>query len=280
MSKKDIKIIALDLDGTLLNSDKQVTARTIDVLKKCEQKGIWIVPATGRAKHAVPEEILSLPGVRYGIFTNGASIWDLKEGREIAAACIDWTTAWKTAKILRRYPIIYDMYIDGIGVCERRFLEHLESFGIGEFLCRFIRRTRKTVEDICTYLEETHDSVQKLNLTFRMDGEDKEVKAAVRKDLEQLPGLLVTSSLPWNLELNAAGVTKGSGLAQLSRYLGLETAETMACGDGENDLSMILAAGTGVCMGNGAPFVRKQADWIAPSNDEDGVAAAIEYWAL
>lgn len=280
MNKPSIKIVALDLDGTLLNSEKQVTARTIDVLKKCEQQGIQIVPATGRAKHAIPEEILSLPGVCYGIFTNGASIWDIKEGREIGAACIDWETARETAEILRRYPIIYDMYIDGIGVCERHFLEHLESFGLSGFLCRFIRQTRKTVEDIRAYLEETHSAVQKLNLTFRMDMEDKAVKAAVRTELEQLPGLLVTSSLPWNLELNAAGVTKGSGLTQLSRYLGLELAETMACGDGENDLPMILAAGVGVCMGNGAPFVKTQADWIAPSNDEDGVAAAIEHWAL
>lgn len=277
MTKK-IKLVALDLDGTLLDSDKKVSARTIGVFKECEKEGIQIVPATGRAKHAVPESILTLPGVRYGIFTNGASVWDLNENREIGASCIDWKTAQETAEILRRYPLIYDMYIDGTGVCERHFLEQLESFGMSDFHCRFIRQTRIAVDDICAYLEETHAAVQKMNLTFHM--EDKKTKPLVRKALESLSGLFVTSSLPWNLELNAAGVTKGSGILKLAGYLNLKQEETMACGDGENDLPMIQAAGIGVCMGNGAPFLKERADWITLTNDEDGVAAAIERWVL
>ena len=146
--KKTIKLVALDLDGTLLNSGKQVSSRIIDVFRECEKQGIQIVPSTGRAKHAVPEIILTLPGVRYGIFTNGASVWDVKEDREIAAGCIDWETALETARILRRYPLIYDMYIDGIGVCERHFLDELEDYGFPDYHCRFVRETRKTVEDI------------------------------------------------------------------------------------------------------------------------------------
>ena len=275
---KKIKLIALDLDGTLLDSDKRVSDRTIGVFKECEKKGIQIVPATGRAKHAVPEFILNLPGVRYGIFTNGASIWDMKEDREIGAACIDWKTAQETARILRRYPIIYDMYIDGTGVCERHFLDQLEAFGLSDFHCRFIRQTRITVDDLCDYLEASHAAVQKMNLTFHM--EDKKTKPLVRKDLEKLSGLFVTSSLPWNLELNAAGVTKGSGILRLAEYLNLPVEETMAYGDGENDLPMIQTAGFGVCMGNGAPFLKERADWITLTNDEDGVAEAIERWVL
>ena len=96
---------------------------------------------------------------------------------------------------------MYKRQIGGTGVCERHFLDVLEEFGFPEFHCRFIRETRKTVEDICTYLEETHAKVQKLNLSFRQ--EDRAVREAVRKDLDRLSGLLVTSSMPWNLELNA-----------------------------------------------------------------------------
>lgn len=70
-----IKLIALDLDGTLLTTDKRITARTRAAIEECEKRGIEIVPATGRAMRAVPAEILELPGVRYGIFTNGASVW-------------------------------------------------------------------------------------------------------------------------------------------------------------------------------------------------------------
>lgn len=276
MNGKVIKLVALDLDGTLLDSGKQVTARTREVLKECEKRGIQVVPATGRGRNAVAETILTLPGVRYGIFTNGSSVWDLQEDRELFADCIDWKTAQMTVGILRRYPIIYDMYINGGGVCERHFLDTLEDFGLSAYLCQFLRKTRKMVDDIIPYLEETHAPVQKMNLIFR----DKETKHITRKALEQLPELLVTSSLPHNLELSAAGVTKGSGLRKLSEYLNVKPNETMACGDGENDLPMLRAAGIGICMENGAPFLKEQADWITLSNDEDGVAAAIERWAL
>lgn len=82
----------------------------------------------------------------------------------------------------------------------------------------------------------------------------------------------MTSSLPWNLELNAAGITKGSGLRNLCQYLGIEAEETMAFGDGENDWPMLEAAGIGVAMENGAPFLKERADRIAASNREEGVA--------
>lgn len=276
--KKNIKLIALDLDGTLLNSEKKVSERTVEVLKRCEAQGIWIVPTTGRAKEAVPEFILKLPGVHYGIFVNGASIWNLEKQEEIVRDCIDWKTAQETARILCHYPILYDFYIDGTGICEERFLNCLEQFGLPEYYCRFIRETRTATEDLFEYLETTHASVQKMNLLFSMDG--KKVKETVREVLAKLPGILVTSSFPWNLEVNAAGVVKGKGIRHLAEYLGLPMEQTMACGDGENDLSMVRAAGFGVAMKNAAPFLKEQADWITLSNDEDGVAEAIERWVL
>lgn len=278
MMKKKIRLIALDLDGTLLNSEKRVSEYTVEVLKRCEKQRIWIVPTTGRAKQTVPEAVLQLPGVHYGIFVNGASIWDLKEQKEIVTGCIDWKTAQETARILCHYPMIYDVYVNGIGVCEHRFLERLEDLGLPEYYCRFIRETRIAVDDLFAYLEQTEALVQKMNLIFPMDG--KEIKTAVRKELEKRQDLLVTSAFSWNLEVNKAGVTKGNGIAQLAEYLKLPMEETMACGDGENDLSMIRMAGFGVCMENGAPFLKKQADLVTVSNDEDGVAKAIERWVL
>jgi len=269
-------MIALDLDGTLLTTDKRISSRTRSVMEECKKRGIQIVPSTGRALGAVPGEILELPGVRYGIFTNGASVWDMAQNASIAEQCIEWQTALKTVQILRNYPLIYDMYVAGNGICERHFLSVLEDFGLSPENCRFIRETRRTVEDLTDFLKETRSPVQKMNLTFR----DKAVKAEVRRALEQLEGLMVTSSLPWNLELNAAGTTKGSGLECLRLHLGLAKEETMACGDGENDLPMIKTAGIGVAMANGAPFIKAQADAVTLTNDRDGVAAAIERYAL
>ena len=271
-----IKLIALDLDGTLLTTDKRITARTRAAIEECEKRGIEIVPATGRAMRAVPAEILELPGVRYGIFTNGASVWDIREEKSIAAQYIDWQTALKAIEILERYPMLYDLYIEGRGICEAQFLERLEEFGVPPENCRIIRSSRQPVPNLIAYLMEVHPPVQKINLIFR----EKAVKAEVRRELSQIDALSVTSSLPWNLEVNAQGATKGGGLERLRAHLNISREETMAFGDGENDLPMLQAAGLGIAMENGADFLKKQADIITLTNDRDGVAAAIEQYAL
>ena len=271
-----IKLIALDLDGTLLTTDKRITARTRAAIEECEKRGIEIVPATGRAMRAVPAEILELPGVRYGIFTNGASVWDIREEKSIAAQYIDWQTALKAIEILERYPMLYDLYIEGRGICEAQFLERLEEFGVPPENCRIIRISRQPVPNLIAYLKEFHPPVQKINLIFR----EKAVKAEVRRELSQIDALSVTSSLPWNLEVNAQGATKGGGLERLRAHLNISREETMAFGDGENDLPMLQAAGLGIAMENGADFLKKQADIITLTNDRDGVAAAIEQYAL
>ena len=226
------RLIALDLDGTLLNEKMHVSEKTRQVMELCAQRGIEIVPATGRALPAVPEEVLSLPGVHYGIFTNGAVVRDFGKNTWVSESCLSWEET--------------------------------------------IRATRRAVTDMVEYLREKKCLVQKMNLNFK----DRESKQAVRAKLEAMPEVLVTSSLPWNLELNAAGITKGSGLRNLCQYLGIEAEETMAFGDGENDWPMLEAAGIGVAMENGAPFLKERADRIAASNREEGVAEAIRQWVL
>ena len=127
-------------------------------------------------------------------------------------------------EVLRRHPVIYDMYVSEGGVSETRLLAQLEEYGIPERECAHIRATRRAVTDMVEYLREKKCPVQKMNLNFK----DRESKQAVRAKLEAMPEVLVTSSLPWNLELNAAGITKGSGLRNLCQYLGIEAEETMA----------------------------------------------------
>ena len=150
------------------------------------------------------------------------------------------------------------MYVSEGGVSETRLLAQLEEYGIPERECAYIRATRRAVTDMVEYLREKKSPVQKMNLNFK----DRESKQAVRAKLEAMPEVLVTSSLPWNLELNAAGITKGSGLRNLCQYLGIEAEETMAFGDGENDWPMLEAAGIGVAMENGAPFLKERADGL------------------
>lgn len=271
-----IKLIALDLDGTLLTTDKRLTGRTRKALSVCAAKGIHIVPATGRAGNGIPKEIVELPGVRYAITANGAAMIDLENGRQIGSFCIPWRKAAELAGTVSEYPVMCDAYINGRGKCEERFLYELEDYGLQPEICRLIRATRDLVPDLKAYIIDNQCEVDKINLIFKKSELKNGLKEKIRPVFEHDSKILVTSSTPFNLELNDRNATKGGGLSFLSSYLGLKKEEMMAFGDGENDITMLQTAGVSVAMGNGIPLLREQADFVTGSNDQDGVAAAIE----
>ena len=109
---------------------------------------------------------------------------------------------------------------------------------------------------------------------------DLEEKAAAWSELEQQEGIVLVSSLGYNIEINAAGVNKGTALVELGSMLGIRREEIMACGDGDNDIEMVKEAGFGVAMGNAEEEVKAAADYITLSNEEEGAAKAIERFAL
>ena len=102
----------------------------------------------------------------------------------------------------------------------------------------------------------------------------------MRKILAEIPEVLVTSSLPNNLEINAVGADKGGALLRLAELLGIRREETMAFGDGENDMSMLRMAGLGVAMENAEDHVKAAADYVTVTNNEAGVAAALRKFVL
>ena len=171
---------------------------------------------------------------------------------------------------------MYDVYIEGVGISEDRFYNHLEDYNIPEEIKPLIRRTRRPEPSSEEYVRRWSGDVDKMNLYFT-DLRDRE---SIRSQLEKRGDVLVSSSLGTNLEINGPGAAKGEALLRLASILGISREETMACGDGENDASMIRMAGIGVVMANGDPQLKAEADYITDSNDEDGVAAALEKLAL
>lgn len=267
----DIRLISLDLDGTLLDSQKRLSFRNRQVLNECCERGIHIVPATGRSLDGIPKMIRDMEGIRYAITTNGAVVEDMKEHKILSECTIPWNVALDILKIVDRYHVMYDPYIDRRGITEPRFYEHLSEYGMTAELQEVVRMTRDVYPNIIEFLKTSKKPVEKINLFFP----ELEERARVREILEGLEGILITSSMPSNLELNAPGATKGSGILRLAEHLGLRREQTMAIGDGENDFSMITEASIGVAMKNGRPDLKEAADYITDTNDEDGVAAAI-----
>ena len=269
---RDIRLIALDLDGTLLDSEKRLSDQNAYELERAAKAGIEIVPATGRFYRGMPELIRDLPYVRYVISVNGAEVWDAKEGKAVCGSELSCAQAVAVMERLDTLPVIYDCYQDGWGWMTKEFYDHAAEFAANKHSLDMILRLRTPVPELKTHLLKLGRGVQKVQAFFR----DMDLRAEMLKKLpEEFPDMTVTTSIPNNMEFNSLEATKGNALTALAALLGLDVSETMAFGDDFNDVSMLRAAGIGVAMGNAAPEVKEAADHVTGDCDHSGVAKAV-----
>ena len=272
-----MKLIALDLDGTLLNSGKVVSRRNFAALSLAAEQGHVIVPATGRALRAIPEQVMAFPFLHYAITINGAKVSDMRTGEALLRAEIALGTCLRLLDFAARYDAMYDCYWNDTGWADRAFLERVRYYNADEEVVALLRRTRAPVDDLKAFLCENGPPVQKVQLCFR---DMAERETALSEIAAAFPEILVTSSFRNNLELNAADADKGKALLSLAQHLSIPAANTIAFGDSSNDLRMLRAAGTSVAMGNAAPEVRAACDYVTETNDRDGVAAFLHTHVL
>ena len=268
-----IGLIALDLDGTLLNSDKKISRGDYDALERAAAAGVYVVPTTGRYYDAMPEAVRSLPFVRYAIVINGAQIVDTADMSTLYRAEIPREEALGFMEFLDTLPVFYDCYLDGRGWMTASMQQKAVTVVDDIHYKKMIKDLRTPVPELKAFVRERGVDVQKVQFFIG----DPELRSRLLRELpEQYPDLLFTSSLSSNIEVNAKKASKGKGIHRLAEILGLEYSQTMALGDGLNDVSMIIDAGVGVSMANGCPEAKAAADYITLDNDSDGVAAAVE----
>ncbi len=269
-----IKLIALDMDGTVLLEDKTISPRVHAAITAAVAKGVMIIPATGRAAQGVPAAFLEVAKPRYAITANGARVVDLQTGETMQESLIPTDLALAAYDALQKYDCMLDLFQHGKGYsCPKsaRLRERL----LPENLRDYVRRTRTEVPNLRDFVETQADGVEKWTMFFA----DETARMAAWNEMNAL-GFEAVSSLPRNMELNAPGVSKGSALAQLAQIIHLPLAQVMACGDGGNDLEMVKTAGFGVAMANGTADVKAVAQYITDTNENDGVALAIEQFVL
>jgi len=273
----DIRLICFDLDGTFLDEDKNIPERNIRALQQAAEKGVHIVPATGRNYPGIPEAIRSLPFVRYFITANGACIYDAVEEKNVSLATIPLELAMRFFDYADSLPVVYDCYKLSGGYTDTKMWPLYEKYVPDAALRKHVLRMRKPVDNFKQFLLKSGEELLKMQMFF-VDLEER------RRQLDIMPGifpeLAFSSSIPGNIEVNILDGTKGQAVLKLCRLLGLEREQSLAIGDGTNDRDMIIAAGLGVAMGNADESLKAVADCITGHCNEAGFAQAIEKYVL
>lgn len=269
------KLIAFDLDGTLLDDRKQIPPENIAALRAAHEAGILLVPATGRILKGMPEQLTELEVCRYFIFSNGATVYDLREDRCMSEACIDPALAVRVCEYMDGLPVLYDCYRDGMGYMTRwMYEEAFRFFSTEPEILKLVKRLRVPVPELKENILEVGRPLEKLQMYFREEHMDERSRQ-LRVLPEFFPELITSSSTKNNVEINSAEAGKDKGLLRLCALLGIDPAETVAFGDGLNDSAMLRVAGRGCAMANAADTVRESADAVIGSNLEAGVGKEI-----
>lgn len=278
---KDIRIVALDLDGTLLDSEKRLSDANRRALERVAAKGVLVVPTTGRFFGMMPEAVRALPFVRYAITINGAQVYDRETDAALVRDEIPLATALALMSELDGYDVIYDCYRNNWGWMTAAFQAKAVGYATNSHYLEMIRKFRRGVPELKAHLRATAEEgdVQKVML-FAPNGDEAASRRLLTEITDRVRGgfaaIKVTASAWNNLEFNVATANKGNALRRFAESQGFTLENCMAIGDGLNDLSMIEAAGWGVAMANAEAEVKSAAKTVTASNDEDGVAKALD----
>ena len=271
----DIKLIALDMDGTLVNSMKEIAPEELQAISLAAERGIYVVPASGRTLHTLPGELFANKQIRYYISCNGARISDVLTGEVVYRHNICREDMLKIMAEAKKYRCVREAALDDTLYLAIEDDEDELSF-LPPHQHGFLRAMRTLTDDLESRLLSAEEGAEKILIFFH----DAAELQSFRRWLEENFSLSITSSLPSNLEINALGVSKGRALKALSEHLGIPMSSVMACGDSENDIDMLEAAGLGVAMANATAEAMAAANAVTLSNDEHGVAEAIRRYAL
>ncbi|MBR5826844.1 MAG: HAD family phosphatase [Clostridia bacterium] len=260
-----IKLLAVDMDGTGLDSQGNMSDKTYEALKRAAEKGIIVVPTTGRNMTILPTKIKNESFYRYVISSNGALVVDLKENKELFSAFIDRETSLAILKKLKKHLIFTavhlnrEFYVSGIilyiGV-KKVLKGDAESLKLVRNLSRLVKRKDSTVEEF--------------QLFYR-----NEKYRDIIKDIIAPHGDICAAFSKGYAELFHRDGTKGTALLRLASHLGINPDEIVCIGDEENDVSMFEVIGHPYAMGNAVDKLKSLAEKVLPTNDEDGVAFAI-----
>lgn len=271
----DIKLVAIDMDGTLLNSKNQLTDRTRHAIERANKKGVKVVLATGRLLKSASyyADILNLDS--YIAACNGALVVDGTR-KEVMKKPIAKKKLEKVMEIGHDMSVYFHFYN------EDTFFTRTYVKEIADYYSTSVGKFNDQSIDFSIYGDASEvlstENLDVYKFLFIDENQDKLIE--LKKRLNEVEGISVSKSWSNNLEVMEEGVSKGRAMKYLSSLMDISPENIMAIGDNENDLPMLHFAGWGVAMGNGSSLVIESADYVTSTNDQDGVAKAIEKFVL
>lgn len=269
------KLIAIDMDDTLLTHDKKISEGNLEALNKAHGKGIYVVISTGRIYSSAYTYADMIGFPIYVIASNGALIRD-PENRTIYENALNYASMENIINVCNKYNTYFRFYTDST----------VYSPEVSSKFQRYAELNELFELELKVKVEETKNPLQTIKelgntvLKFTITNEDRDTIKKIKKELSQDSTLHITSSYFDNIEITNSGVSKGRALEILGGYLGIKRDEMIAIGDSENDLEMIEFVGLGVAMENAIDELKKVANFVTKSNMDDGVKYVIEKFLL
>ena len=264
------KLLALDMDGTTLNSEKKISPKTAQAISELSKSGVHVVLSTGRGLTEVSDYKEELKFMHYGILVSGGYIYDFKNSKAVVAHPLSEDLLMKLIDGgLEEKVMIHILSVDE-SMMNRDDIAHIEDFHM-EIYKDMYERITVDCKDFKKYVRENPGKVMKFNMYHR-------TKKSRERNLQRFKNEPITFSYAEETALEASpkGITKASGLHELCEFLKIDISETVAVGDAPNDLEILRAAGVAAVMGNASDEIKKIADFVTDDNDHDGVVKVIE----
>ena len=264
------KLLAFDMDGTVLNSDKKITPRTQAAIAGLKERGVSVVVSTGRNLAEIVDYRDDFKTMSYGILISGGMLFDFINDKPIKIHGLDEATILQLIDMGLEERAMIHLHTVRHSIAREEDIKNMAAFDMGIYQNMFDRICVRCA-DPKEYVRAHPGEVIKVNLYHRSK-ESRDRNFARIKPLN----LSISFAEAFNLEMSPANITKGSGLRELCDFLKIDISETVAIGDAPNDTEILKTAGLAVAMGNASDEIKKLADLVTLDNDNDGVANAID----
>lgn len=264
--------IALDLDGTTLDHQGNLSKENRKAIEYAISLGVHIIIASGRAFQSLPKSVTEIPGIEYAVTSNGASVCQVLTGEKLQNYKIEKKVIHKILELTQDEEIVYEAFIDGHAYADIAYVNDPVRYGASPEAVEYVKGTRQFVEDMPAFMKAHAGELESMDIVVR----NLELKKRICNKLECISDkIYLTSSVDQLVEIADKNAGKASGLRYLKEHLQIPREHMAAFGNADNDIDMIEYAGYGYAVENASDNCKRAADYIVRSNDQDGAAQGI-----